>query len=162
MHIAIIFYSFSGNTKKASEFLRDKILQKSHEVDLIELKLKQEETLFLRQCNAARAHQTPELANAECDATKYDLVVVASPVWAFTFAPALRTCLKNISGLENKKAAAFLTCGAAFTSGKALKELEKSLREKMADVKFCAYIAGAKTGNPEYLKSAFKDLFLLV
>lgn len=161
MKIALIFYSFSGNTKKACEFLKGNLSEK-HEVELVELVLKEPEPVFSRQCRAARRRETPELTNKDYDVSKYDFVVFASPVWAFTFAPALRTFLKLCGGLENKKTAVFLTCGAALTSGGALKELKTIVEEKKADVRFGKYVSGAKTDNREYLESVFKDLLSLI
>ena len=157
MKIAIVFYSFSGNTRKACQFLKEKLSVK-HQVELVELVLKEPETAFYSQCRAARGRETPDLANKDYDVSKYDFVVFASPVWAFTFTPALRTFLKLCSGLDNKKAAVFLTCGAAFSSGGALKELKAIVEGKKAKVQFSKYVKGTKTNNQEYLKDVFKDL----
>ena len=60
MKTLIAFYSFSGNTRKACEFLKGKLSQKG-EVELMELTLKQPETSFFRQGSAARKKETPEL-----------------------------------------------------------------------------------------------------
>lgn len=60
-------------------------------------------------------------------------------------------------GLEKKKVAVFLTCGAAITSGRALKELGDILKLKDADLIFSTYVAGNKTNNREYLGKRFKD-----
>ncbi|MCX5656646.1 MAG: hypothetical protein NTZ48_00185, partial [Candidatus Omnitrophica bacterium] len=76
----------------------------------------------------------------------------------FTFTPALRSFIERCSGLANKKAAVFLTCGSAMTSGGALKELRNFLTRKGADVKFTAYVKGVNTGNREYLENKFKRL----
>ncbi|MCX5657355.1 MAG: hypothetical protein NTZ48_03915, partial [Candidatus Omnitrophica bacterium] len=84
MQIAIIFYSFSGGTRKACEFLKERLLQVNIQAELIELRLKQEETYFFRQCNAARTHQALELKNLDYDLSKYDFLIFSSPVWAFT------------------------------------------------------------------------------
>jgi len=159
MHIAIIFYSFSGNTKKACEFIKTEFVKQNHGVDVIELKLKTEEKSFMRQGNAAHYRQTPEIVNTEYDLAKFDLVVFASPVWAFTFTPALRTYIGSCTGLEGRKTAVFLTCGAAITSGNALKELEGILRNKGANITFAAFVAGNKTKNLVYLADIFKKLF---
>lgn len=161
MKIAIVFYSFSGNTKKVCQFLKEQ-LSANNEVELVELMLKEPVTAFSRQCAAARKRETPELVNKDCDVSKYDFVVFASPVWAFTFAPALRTFLKLCSGLENKKAAVFLTCGAAFSSGGALKELKAVAQEKKAVIQFSKYVKGTKTDNTKYLEDVFKELLNLV
>jgi menaquinone-dependent protoporphyrinogen IX oxidase len=162
MLVALIFYSFSGNTRKVCEFLREKILQAGNQPDVVELELKEEETSFMRQGKAAQHRETPELTNLDYNASKYDFVIFASPVWAFTFTPALRTYLTKTIGLDKKKSAAILTCGAALTSGAALKELDNTLKQKGAEVKFTAYIAGNKTKDLKYLENKLSDLLLEV
>ncbi|GEM_PF-552589 len=159
MRTLIVYYSFSGNTKKACEFLRGAMLCRNYQVDLTELELRLEETSFFKQCKSAQAQETPELTNTDFDVSRYDLVIFSSPVWAFTFAPALRTYINKSRGLDNKKVAIFLTCGAAFTSGKALKELEEDLLRKGAIIEFAAYVKGKKTVDSEYLQDVFKPLF---
>ena len=161
MKIAIVFYSFSINTKKACQFLKGQ-LSANNEVELIQLMLKEPVTAFSIQCSTARKRETPELVNKDYDLSKYDFVIFASPVWAFTFTPALRTFLKLCNGLENKKTAVFLTCGAAFSSGGALKELKTVAQEKKAVVQFSKYVKGTKTDNAKYLEDVFKDLLNLL
>mgnify|MGYP001419197335 CR=1 FL=1 len=156
MKIAIVFYSFSGNTRKACKFLKGQ-LSASHEVELLELMLKEPERSFFRQGKAAFLQHTPELVN-HCDVSKYDFVVLASPVWAFTFAPALRTFLKVAGGLENKKTAVFVTCGSAFPGGRALEKFKNVVLEKKVQVRFSKCLIGDKTDNQKYLDDAFKDL----
>lgn len=157
MKIAIIFYSYSGNTRAACEFLKGK-LQAGNQVDLLELKLRQEETNFFRQGNNAWSKQAPELLGADYDIMKYDFVIFSSAVWAFTFTPALRAYLNKMPDLEFKKTAIFLTCGSALTSGNALKELENSLTSKKADVLYAAYLTGQRVKKEGYLEGSFKQL----
>lgn len=48
--VAIIFYSFSGNTRKIARFLKTEISSKaSKEVELIEIKPVREEKNFFKQ-----------------------------------------------------------------------------------------------------------------
>ena len=162
MLIALIFYSFSGNTRKTCEFLREKILQSGNQPDLLELELKEAENSGLRQCRAAHSHEIPELVSIDHDVSKYDFIIFASPVWAFTFTPAMRSYLAKITGLNKKSSAAILTCGAAFASGFALKELAGVLKGKGADVKFTGYIAGKRSADLKYLENKLSELLLEV
>ncbi len=162
MKIAIIYYSFSGNTKKACEFLADKLLESKIEAKLIELKLKVEEKSFLGRCKAARDKYAPELLTSDFDLKAVDFVVFASPVWAFSFAPALRSYIQKCAGVENKKTAIFLTCGSAITSGRALSELRDSAVFKGANVVFNVYIKGSDVEDRKYLEKSFERLIALV
>jgi flavodoxin len=162
MLVGLVFYSFSGNTGKVCEFLREKILQSGNQPDMLELELKEPEASGLRQCKAARGHETPELISVDHDVSKYDFIIFASPVWAFTFTPAMRSFLAKIKGLNKKSSAAILTCGSALFSGSALKELSGALKGKGSDVKFACYIAGGKCADPKHLENKLSELLLEV
>lgn len=162
MQIAIIFYSYTGNTRRACEFLRERLLKMHNAVDFFCLRPKQEPTKFLEQCNAAFNRDVPQLCETEYDLLKYDFIIFASPVWAFTYTPALRAYFKSCRNLKNKKTAVFLTCGSVITSGRALRDIKADLKEIGAKVFYAAYIAGKKTDNPQYLEDRFNNLLTVL
>lgn len=157
MKIAIVFYSFSGNTKRACLFLKDKLIGKNT-VDLLDLKPKKEEKNFFKQCLQALFRAKPDLKEVNYDLSKYDFVIFASAVWAFAFVPALHSYLEKVKGLENKKVACFLTYGSGLGSNKALKELEGILREKEILLLFSENLEGVKTEDNRYLEDEFRPL----
>ncbi|UCD15689.1 MAG: flavodoxin family protein [Candidatus Omnitrophota bacterium] len=159
MKIAIAFYSFSGNTKRMCLFLKRHLEAADNAVDLIEVKPLKETTSFLGQCRQAVMKRELELAGVETDLRNYDVTIFASPVWAFTFAPALRSYLNKIGSLENKKTACFLTCGSGAGSNKALGDLENILRIKGAHILFSKNLAGRKSNDKDFLEDNFKSLF---
>ncbi|UCC95370.1 MAG: NAD(P)H-dependent oxidoreductase [Candidatus Omnitrophota bacterium] len=156
---AIVFYSFSGNTKRACSFLQKQWAQRNVLVELIELKPNREVTAFLKQCVHAFLKKKPALRKTLYDLSQYHFVIFASPVWAFAIAPALRSYLERVEGLEQKLAACFLTFGSGTGSNRALKELESILRGKKAQIAFSKNISGYRTNNPAYLETNFKLLF---
>jgi flavodoxin len=158
MKIGILYYSFSGNTRLACVSLKEKLARAGYGVELVELKLATEEKNFFLQGKAASHREIPPLANGMISIASYDCIVLAAPVWAFTFAPALRSFLASYS-LENKRCGCFLTCGAQITSGNALKELEQGVHEKGGTVFFSAYITGSRAGDLPYLEKRFAGLF---
>lgn len=162
MKIAIVFYSFSGNTRTACEFLKENLEAKSGFVAMVQLKLKQEVTAFLKQCFQARSKKTPLFCAVDIDLKDYDFIVFASPVWAFSIAPALRAYLKAIGDLEGKKTGCFLTYGSGVGKGKALSELENILREKKAHILFSRNIRGKEVNDKSCLEKEFKSLFEIV
>ena len=159
MRGVVIFYSFSGNTRKACLFLQEMSEALGSSLDLIDLKLEKEIVPFFKQCLEAVLKKKPKLIEADYDLGIYDFIIFASPVWAFTYAPALRSYLNKASGLESKAAACFLTFGSGAGSKKALKELENVLGEKKMRVLFSKNLSGAKTGDSVYLEWSFKKLF---
>ncbi|MGE5307743.1 MAG: flavodoxin family protein [Deltaproteobacteria bacterium] len=159
MNIGIVFYSFSGNTRAVCSFLRDGLTRNGHTARMVEIRLQQEEKRFLEQGRAATHRLKPPLAaGMDLSAAGFDAVVFASPVWAFTYAPALRSYLSACGGLDGKKCACFLTCGAQITSGNALKELEGDIAGKGASVIFSVYISGKKAGDTAYLQGRLDPL----
>jgi menaquinone-dependent protoporphyrinogen IX oxidase len=160
MNILAVFYSFSGNTEKVCSFLKNELCKKGHSVDIVKLKPEKEETTFINQTNAARRNQISKLKNTEFNVSPYQLVVFASPVWAFTITPALRSYLEKCEGLQGKNAAAILTCGSAITSGRALKELEGKIAAKGGAVIFSEYVVGGKAGDGRYLEGRLKKLLV--
>ena len=158
MKAAIIFYSFSGNTRKAAQFIQSKLQGKNIEADLIDLQLKEDVRSFFKQCQHAFFKKLPEIEQAKVDLSSYDYVIFASPVWAFTIAPALRTYFSKISSLANKKSGCFVTYGSGSGSGKALKELEEIIREKGGQIMFSKKFSGFRTKNNDYLDEQFQTL----
>ena len=158
MRGAAVFYSFSGNTRKACLFLKERVEALGSSLDLIDLKLEKEIVPFFKQCLEAALKKKPKLLEAEYDLGSYDFVIFASPVWAFTYVPALRSYLDKASGLENKTAACFLTFGSGAGSKKALKELENILGKKKMKVLSSKNLSGAKTNDDVYLEWSFKKL----
>ena len=67
MKIAVIYYSFSGNTERLCLFMKKMFCEKGHAVDLMRLKLKEEEASFMKQVRAARHRKIPELLNTDYD-----------------------------------------------------------------------------------------------
>ncbi len=162
MKVAIISYSFSGNTKRACLFLMKKITEKNIDAVSFDLKPEQEEKNFLLQCRDAFHKNKVAIKNPGLDLNAYDFIIFASPVWAFTFAPSLRTYLESMEKLNDKKCACFLTYGSGMGKGKALTELEGLLKGKGGRILFSKNLPGAKTGDKEYLGEQFKSLIDII
>ncbi|MDD4290161.1 MAG: flavodoxin [Patescibacteria group bacterium] len=91
----IIFYSFERNTK----FIAQEI-QKLTNANILELKVKNDIKThgFLKYVWGRRRvlmKKTPELENYDKNFNDYDRIFIGSPVWVSTYAPAIRTFLKD-------------------------------------------------------------------
>jgi len=160
MKVAIVFYSYSGNTRGLARFIQESCT--GHEVTLIDLKLVKEEKAFLGQCRDAHMKIKPELKGYAFDALAHDFTIFASPVWAFTFAPALRSALKKVDNIGNKNVAAIVTCGSGLGAKKALQELADVLKQKGGNVVFTGSVSGHKCTRAAYLNEQLKPLFELI
>ncbi len=108
MKTAVIYYSYTGNTKKYVEKISNYL-----ECELIEIKPKddlkvQGFKLLVIGGRKALFNEVPELQPYNFNADDYDLIIFASPVWAFKYAPALRGFFKK-EVIKNKKVSYFST-----------------------------------------------------
>jgi len=132
MKTLIVYYSFSGITERVAN-MYSKELAKAGEITVQRLKLKTEITTFFGQCNAAFMRKRAELEGAPAfDVTGYDLIIIGSPVWAFTPTPAINAYLDKLSGLEGKRTIILLTSGSGTGVGNCFSIIKKVLETKKA------------------------------
>lgn len=129
MKSAIIYYSYTGNTKKVALELKN-YLEKQGSVELIEVKAVDETKSFFGQCNRALFKKEATIEDMKFDLSGFDLICFGTPVWAFGPAPAMNTCLKKCFGLENKTAAIFTTYGSGTGNGRCIKIMQRALEPK--------------------------------
>ena len=127
MKTAIIYYSMTGNTDYVAKILSDKT-----GADLIKIEPKKEYPnkglrKFIWGGKSAVMGETPALEPYEFDGGTYDYIIFGTPVWASSFAPPIRTFIKeNKETLSGKKFAVFL-CYMGGGADKAVEKLEKYL-----------------------------------
>ncbi len=113
MKSLIVYYSLEGNTKLIADNLA-----KITDADLLPLKVVNDlpKNSPMRYVNGGRdvlMKHAPALKTEIPDLSSYDFIVIGTPVWAGSFAPAIRSFAKK-ANLMGKKIA-FFTCS---TSGK--------------------------------------------
>jgi flavodoxin len=124
MKTLVIYYSLSGNTKFIAE-----TIAKTTKADLLELKPEEDINpkgfmKFLWGGKLVMSKKEPKLKPFSLDVTKYDLIIIGTPVWAWTFTPALRTFFSQ-NKLKNKKIALF--CCHAGSKGKTFERMQEAL-----------------------------------
>ena len=113
MKCAVVYFSWSGNTRFAAE-----TISKKAGADLFEIKAeKQYNGDFQKCCDEAKPEcygkkLRPIKPIEGLDLAKYDLVFVGSPNWWGTMAPPVRTWVsQNKDALKGKKVCLFQTHG---------------------------------------------------
>jgi len=106
----VIYYSFEGNTAFVAKAIADSV-----GADLLELKLKNDpgHKGFMKYVwggGQVMKKEKPELYAFEKNPQDYDVLFIGTPVWAFTYAPALAT-LFSTTKLKGKKIALFCCSG---------------------------------------------------
>jgi flavodoxin len=71
--------------------------------------------------------ETPKLEAYRFDPKNYDLVLLGTPIWAGTFAPPLRTFIRE-NNLTGKKVAFFASCSGG-SAEKCFVQLEKEISD---------------------------------
>ncbi|MGO1469562.1 MAG: flavodoxin family protein [Tissierella sp.] len=104
----ILFYSFEGSTKKVAEYL-------SEELNIPWEQVKPKKDLKSKGFSKypigggqVIMKKKPELEPIQVDLNEYDTIFLGSPIWAGTFAPAIRTVLED-GILKDKNIAFFYT-----------------------------------------------------
>ena len=108
MRTAVVYYSLSGNTEDTAR----KIAEETS-ADLIPLEAEKAYPdsgfrKFFWGGKSAVMGEMPGLKPYDFDASKYDLIILGTPVWAGTFNPCIRTFAhENKDALRGKEFAVF-------------------------------------------------------
>jgi flavorubredoxin len=126
MDIGIIVYSQTGNTLSVAEKLKDALAAKGHKVKIDKVTAEGEV-----------GPGQPFTLKSKPDPGKYEALVFAAPVMAFTLNPAMKAYLGQMPSVDGKKAGCFVTqqLPAGWMGGnRAVKIISRALRDKGADV----------------------------
>ena len=112
MGTAVVYYSYSNNTRRIAEIIADKL-----NADLLELvpavpyTYNYDELVKDEEANMDKK-ELIELEPFDLDLDYYDRIILGTPVWWYGISPAMRTFLTdNKEQLKNKKFYAFITNG---------------------------------------------------
>ena len=106
----IVYYSYTDNTKKIVNILKDKL-----DVDTIRLETVKPyrgsyDDVVEQGKKETDSGYMPEIKEIGIDLNDYDEILLGSPVWWYTFAPAVRTFLSEYD-LREKIIIPFITNG---------------------------------------------------
>ena len=95
MNTLIVYYSYEGNTYELVKGIKNVI--KCDVLELVPLKEKKTKSLFRFVWGGIEVYMTkkPKLKEYNVDLSKYDNIIIASPCWFGTYAPAINTFLSE-------------------------------------------------------------------
>ncbi|MCM8763049.1 MAG: NAD(P)H-dependent oxidoreductase [Candidatus Omnitrophica bacterium] len=157
MRALVIYYSYSGNTRKVSKILAEYLKQKG-EVEITELKAQDESDKFFTQALRAFKKERAEILPLNFDLSQYDLLCLGTPVWAFGPAPAMNTFLDKCFGLAGKQIVLFTTYGSGAGNNRCLNYMQKILARKGAKDFRRFSIQQFKVNNPEFVLSQIREI----
>jgi len=123
MKTLVVYYSRTGNTKKVAEIIANKL-----EADIDEIIDTKERKGFIGAITSLKDSFGAETDIAfKKDPSKYDLVIIGTPIWMYTITPAVKAYLKR----KFKKVAFFCTCNSDRRID-AFKDMEKLVGRPIA------------------------------
>ena len=126
----VVYYSRTGNTQKLAGHIAERLGARLEE--LHDLNARLGVWGFFRAAMHARSKRLTHLRRLQYHPADYDLVVIGTPVWAWTMTPAVRTYLTRHQGELPDKVGFFVTAGGG-AMNKTLHEMaEVSGREPIA------------------------------
>lgn len=122
MKSIVIYYSYGGNTRRIAEKIQKELGADVAEIETIKPYTGSYNDVVDQGQQEVNSGFMPEIKPLEIDLEQYDTVILGTPVWWYTFAPAMKTFL-NSGDLSGKKVYPFATNGGWI--GHTFKDFEK-------------------------------------
>lgn len=154
MSRCVIFHSYSGITRSLAQKIKN-----ACNADLIEVMPKKSYnpiTVYMVGGYRAMREALDPIEQKRIDVTGYDLVILATPVWAGKPTPAMNSAIQALKGHEKKKVILVATCKSQ--AGKAL----EILKNKCADLGMTVLGAFPLTGSDLNDGKKLNELFVAI
>lgn len=148
----VVYYSYTGNTKKIAKIIQEKL-----NCDILELTPKTPfstdyQTVVDEYQNNSIDNKEVEINNINIDFSEYDEIIIGTPVWWYTISPVVTTFLKKYD-LSTKKVYLFAT--NAGWLGRTFKDFEKLCTNAHTDE--CMNVV-FDVNNINMLKTSMRDI----
>jgi flavodoxin len=118
----VVYYSYTGHTKMIAESIKNKLNCDILEIEPEEAYSKNYDLVVNEEQNNSSSNKTPKIKDIKTNLSKYDTIILGSPVWWYTIVPVIRTFLKE-NDLSGKKIIPYAT--NAGWLGHTFQEIEK-------------------------------------
>lgn len=125
MSALVIYYSYSGNTRRAAERIGKAIGADLAEIQTVRPYTGSYDDVVDQGQREVDSGFLPELRPLGADLSRYDTIVLGTPVWWYTFAPAMNSFLHS-ADLSGKTVYPFATNGGWL--GHTFRDFEKACR----------------------------------
>jgi flavodoxin len=156
MKILIVFYSRTGTTKKVAE-----ILAKHLSAELEEILTTDRRLGFFGYLNCGREATfkiSPQIQTIKNNPADYDLMIIGTPVWAFSMASPVRTYLDQ-NKEKMRRIGFFCTMGSSGAE-RTFAEMQKICNHEPLAVLVLTTVEVAKNNIEEKVVSWLKDCLL--
>ena len=117
MKTLVLYYSYSGKTKKVAEKAAEQ-----NNADIVEVKepvKRSTISAYVKGSLAARKQKKFELLPIDCDLSQYDRIILAAPIWFGFPAPPMNNMIDMLP--HGKEVLLILTSGSGKSTGSAEK-----------------------------------------
>ena len=121
----IVYYSLTGNTQFIADSIKEAIDADVQVIKPIKDLNPNSGSRFLWGGMQATMKKKPELEPLKYDPSDYDMIIIGSPVWAWTISPPIRTFISNYD-LNEKDIALWMCC--AGDGSKAMNRFKEELK----------------------------------
>lgn len=125
MKTLVLYYSFSGNTKRIAKLIQNKLKCDILEIETVVPYTGSYNSIVEQGQREVNSGYMPEIKTMDIDLNSYDKIILGSPVWWYTFAPAMKTFLYQ-NNLSAKDIYPFATNGGWI--GHTFKDFEKECK----------------------------------
>ena len=137
MKALVLFYSYGGSTRSVAEMIAKRIGADIAEIKTVKPYEGTYNEVVAQGKREVESNFKPAIMPVEADFDKYDTVVFGTPVWWYTYAPAVSSFFDSYS-LKGKRVFAFATNGGWL--GKTLDNIKHVCKdsdvEKGINIKF--------------------------
>ncbi len=121
----VVYYSFGGNTRAIAKRIARAIGADLAEIRTVKAYTDDYDVLVSLGKREVESGYTPQLYPLAVNAQEYDTIILGTPVWWYTYAPAVRTFLKTVNW-KGKTVYPFATNGGWL--GHTPSDLKRALR----------------------------------
>ncbi len=125
MKAIVIYYSYGGNTERIAQLIRQETGADAARIETVQPYTGTYEAVVDQGQREVDSGFCPEIKPLGVDLSAYDTVILGSPVWWYTFAPAMHSFL-NQADLSGKTVWPFATNGGWI--GHTFRDFETSCR----------------------------------
>lgn len=122
MNKLIVYFSYTNNTRMIANKIKDKLNCNILEIKTVIPYSDDYDTVVNDEQNSEASNHLPEIQEIDIDLSKYDKIILGTPVWWYRAVPAIRTFLKQ-NDLSGKTIKPFAT--NAGWLGKTFKEIKE-------------------------------------
>lgn len=146
MRSLTVYYSYSGNTKRIAQKIHSKIGGDLAEITTLEPYPDDYDKVVLQGRQEVNQHSKPEILPLKAELGQYDRILLGTPVWWYTFAPAVRTFLTQYD-LSGKTVFPFVTHGGWI--GHTEKDIQSACAGSAVERALSVQMNGSNVFTPE-------------